>query len=417
MRTKGPYHKLCLEEYIDFRNYKSDGDVKDALQKFTGLVESYVRKYPDQWLWLHKRWKSTPTRTILVLSDGKAGHLNQSLAIAQAIQKARTSQGYKPEDTKIVIVDVKFKSALARNTLSFCANLASWRCHGCMRCMRLCLKGETYETLMRTYSEFVVSCGSSLAAINIFMSKENNAKNIVIMKPPLLMGLRPFSLAVIPRHDKAPKASNVVTTEIAPNLVNEEALKSDAQKLKDRIGSVKTGAVGLFVGGDNPEFSLTPGLASSVLDSILDFCERHDAQLLVTTSRRTSAEVAVLLKKRLKVNPRCRLLVVANENNMEGAVGGMLALSRVAVVSGESISMISEAISSRKNTVVFELEKKNNAVTKHELALKSLETEGYLAVAKIDNLYKAMEDAWKARGPLKELKDREKIFESVRRLI
>ncbi len=31
--------------------------------KFTKIIESYVRKYPEQWLWTYKRWKTVPQRT------------------------------------------------------------------------------------------------------------------------------------------------------------------------------------------------------------------------------------------------------------------------------------------------------------------------------------------------------------------
>jgi KDO2-lipid IV(A) lauroyltransferase len=24
---------------------------------FTQVIESYVRRYPDHWFWLHRRWK------------------------------------------------------------------------------------------------------------------------------------------------------------------------------------------------------------------------------------------------------------------------------------------------------------------------------------------------------------------------
>jgi KDO2-lipid IV(A) lauroyltransferase len=27
---------------------------------FTELIEEYVRRYPDQWLWVHRRWKTRP---------------------------------------------------------------------------------------------------------------------------------------------------------------------------------------------------------------------------------------------------------------------------------------------------------------------------------------------------------------------
>jgi KDO2-lipid IV(A) lauroyltransferase len=27
---------------------------------FTHIIEEYVRKYPEQWLWVHRRWKTRP---------------------------------------------------------------------------------------------------------------------------------------------------------------------------------------------------------------------------------------------------------------------------------------------------------------------------------------------------------------------
>lgn len=35
-------------------------DVISATQLFTSVIEEYVRKNPDQWLWVHRRWKSRP---------------------------------------------------------------------------------------------------------------------------------------------------------------------------------------------------------------------------------------------------------------------------------------------------------------------------------------------------------------------
>ncbi len=42
---------------------RSDNDEADVVAntaKFTKVIEEFVRKYPDQWLWVHKRWKTRP---------------------------------------------------------------------------------------------------------------------------------------------------------------------------------------------------------------------------------------------------------------------------------------------------------------------------------------------------------------------
>lgn len=417
VRTGGPYHKLYLEKYIDFRENTGPDAIKENMQRFAKLLEAYIRKYPDQWLWLHKRWKSTPVRTVLVLDDGRTGHLNQSLAVAKELRRARLTQGYKDEDTKIIVVDVKYKNKFSRIALSMGAVFASWRCHGRMGLLKLCLEKESYDTLMKTYSEFVISCGSGLAPVNIFMSKENNAKNIVIMKPGGGLSLWKFNLAIIPRHDNPKHAKNIVVTDLAPNLIDEEKMAIDGIHLKHHAQSDMKDAIGLFAGGDNPEFSLTGDIMNSVIEGVAAFSERSGAPILATTSRRTSGECENILKNRLKSNKKCKFLVVANEKNFDFAVGGMLALSRIAVVSEESISMISEAISAGRKVIVFRLSKKNDAVTKHERALKSLADEGYVTISESSNLANALEKAWNDTKPVDPPKDMERIYEALRRLI
>ena len=37
-----------------------EADVIANTQLFTKVIEDYVRRYPEQWLWVHRRWKTRP---------------------------------------------------------------------------------------------------------------------------------------------------------------------------------------------------------------------------------------------------------------------------------------------------------------------------------------------------------------------
>jgi KDO2-lipid IV(A) lauroyltransferase len=42
------------------RTGNTEADVVANTTQFTKVIEEYVRKYPDQWLWVHRRWKTRP---------------------------------------------------------------------------------------------------------------------------------------------------------------------------------------------------------------------------------------------------------------------------------------------------------------------------------------------------------------------
>ena len=37
-----------------------EADVRKVTEKITAITESYVRRFPEQWLWIHKRWNTRP---------------------------------------------------------------------------------------------------------------------------------------------------------------------------------------------------------------------------------------------------------------------------------------------------------------------------------------------------------------------
>jgi KDO2-lipid IV(A) lauroyltransferase len=42
------------------RTGNAEADILAATQRCTQAIESWIRRYPDQWLWIHRRWKTRP---------------------------------------------------------------------------------------------------------------------------------------------------------------------------------------------------------------------------------------------------------------------------------------------------------------------------------------------------------------------
>jgi Kdo2-lipid IVA lauroyltransferase/acyltransferase len=55
----GRYRMVFGEEVAIVRTGDREKDILVNTQIFTGIIEDTIRKYPDQWLWVHQRWKTT----------------------------------------------------------------------------------------------------------------------------------------------------------------------------------------------------------------------------------------------------------------------------------------------------------------------------------------------------------------------
>jgi Kdo2-lipid IVA lauroyltransferase/acyltransferase len=52
-------HALVIEEPVELVDTgNKEADIISNTQKWSDVVESYVRKYPEQWVWMHRRWKT-----------------------------------------------------------------------------------------------------------------------------------------------------------------------------------------------------------------------------------------------------------------------------------------------------------------------------------------------------------------------
>jgi KDO2-lipid IV(A) lauroyltransferase len=45
------------EEIVPARNADGIIDIHATTQKIATVIEGWVREYPEQWLWLHRRWR------------------------------------------------------------------------------------------------------------------------------------------------------------------------------------------------------------------------------------------------------------------------------------------------------------------------------------------------------------------------
>ena len=54
-------HRMIIEPALMLQKTKDkQNDLLENTQRFTYLIERYIRQYPEQWIWMHERWKTKP---------------------------------------------------------------------------------------------------------------------------------------------------------------------------------------------------------------------------------------------------------------------------------------------------------------------------------------------------------------------
>ncbi|MFA6130146.1 MAG: ELM1/GtrOC1 family putative glycosyltransferase [Candidatus Omnitrophota bacterium] len=396
-RIKGPYTKVILDQvYTVTKSGNTEKDLRDNLQRLVSIYEKYIRQYPYEYLWTYKIWKYGKEKEVLIISDGKAGHLHQSESVAKLINRQSTIRGVK---TTLSIRQVKFRSNLRRFILSCLVNFSGkYQYYFCLRYLRHALTRESWQGLIGLNLDIVISAGDKLSAVNYILAKVNQAKSIVVMRPASL-GLKKFDLAIIPAHDNPEGqgllSKNIVVTEGALNLVDADYLKERSARLQQSDflrGPLLKPCIGFLIGGNSRKFSISRQAIIELAGQIKKSAEELDADILVSTSRRTPPEAEQAIKNEFEAYKRCKLLIIANEKNHPDAVGGILGLSRVIICSPESISMISEAVMAGKYVLVFQA---CGLSRKHQRFLKNYQSKRYIYLKQTKELFNSIEEIWR----------------------
>ncbi len=424
MREQGPDHRVIIHPPLVIeRTDDIQHDIRTNLARMTAVMEQYIRERPAEYMWFYKIWKYSSDAAIAVLDEGRTGHLRQAQAVAALLQEQLEQSGRRAE-THILQVRFRNKAAL----IFFKAVMFLTQGRGpsglWMYFLQGLLPAGSFRSLMSVKSDYVISCGSSAAGVNLLLAQDHQAKRLVILSPSCL-SLDRFDLAILPEHDRPARYKGrtpIGVTEGALNLINADYLQEQTQALLQRFSHLKGRAgmkIGILIGGNTKEFVLSPGKIKIVIHQLTEAAEALNADILVTTSRRTPVDVEQMLFREWRRYARCPLLILANRQNVAEAVGGILGMSDIVLVSGDSISMISEAASSGKKTVVFKPFDPLGGPQKrkHDRFIETLNARGYVRSTRLNDLKGTVYDLAKNKIHTRRLDDRGRIRPLLKQIL
>ena len=291
---------------------------------------------------------------VVVLSDKKPGHYNQSLGIVQNIPECQI------EWIEIQYLQ-KWRDNLLRIFLTVCGGI-SLPLSLIHSLLRWSLDAASYNALAKVQdANLILSTGSSVAAVNLLLGKILDAKTVTCGRPSPI-GIRYFDLAILPMLSwkSAIGSRNVCKTIGVPNQISADALNNTRPSIIQSLKLKDCPRIGILLGGTDRHETITIEDASQLFEICNKVAKQINAEVLLTTSRRTPSDVETHLKSMFESAEWCSLIVVPDTpSGLDDPYQAILAISDLLIVSADSFSMVCEAASSGRKVIVLSLSQRN----------------------------------------------------------
>lgn len=310
-------------------------------------------------------------KKVLILSDRRAGHFNQSFAVAEAIK----SFGLVEE----VYVEVKVKK-LGKYLLRILLNSSMGQ---------KLFKGRPSLKMIQTFyggyewdgqPDIVISAGKDTSLLNAMLALMYGSTNFFIGHPKKLdHSLFSAVLTVLELSFDNQIVLDVAPTRSYSGNLTEFATTYDLNSQYEYYT--------LLIGGDGSGYQYK----EEDIEKLITFVNAvtNKVKWLVTTSRRTPEAYEAKMEKEMQAE-----CFIAFNKNPQKVVAGFLELSTAVFITEESASMVSEGVAFRKPVVTLSPEH-HDADKNYQKILQKFSTEKRIQrveISKLENFEINLED-------------------------
>lgn len=285
--------------------------------------------------------------------------------------------------------------------------------------LRWSLIPESYDALFQLQTaDIILSTGSSVAAVNLLLGSILGAKTVTCRRPSPV-GTRYFDLAILPMISwhNASRKGNICRTIGVPNPISPDALDAKRERLKDELNLSDGPRIGILLGGTDRHETITVEDAERLSTICKATAEKMNAQILITTSRRTPPDVTEHLASTLKHTDGCLFFITPDmSSELEDPYQAVLALSDLLIVTADSFSMVCEAASSGRSVVVLMLSEEKRRLPKRYEVYRYMEEHSIVTRCRLDGLETQVVTALTSNGSEKTLRDTETAVAAIRQL-
>ncbi|MEX2516443.1 MAG: mitochondrial fission ELM1 family protein [Gammaproteobacteria bacterium] len=205
------------------------------------------------------------------------------------------------------------------------------------------------DPVVPPWPELLIACGRRSTGIAIAIQRSSGGKTFTVYIQDPQIPARYFDLVVAPAHDHL-SGDNVITSRGAINHINADVLAQARAQWSAVFAALPRPLVAVLIGGSNRHARMSTSMITQLITQLRTL-SGQGAGLAITTSRRTGSASTALLQEGFANRDGCYFW----DGNGENPYKGLLACADHILVTGDSVSMVSEACSTGKPVQVIDL--------------------------------------------------------------
>jgi mitochondrial fission protein ELM1 len=201
------------------------------------------------------------------------------------------------------------------------------------------------------WPNLIVSCGRRSARWALAARRASGGGPLIVHVQDPRRDAAAFDLVIAMEHDDIRAGGNVIKVATALHDLTAAKLEAAAAAWSDRLAPLGRPLTGVAIGGDLRGRAFTLADGDRLLAGLRQVKAGTDGALAITPSRRTPAALVAQLRDAFANDPRVFLWDRAGENPYRA----ILASADRLVVTSDSVSMVSEALSTPRPVEVLDL--------------------------------------------------------------
>ena len=201
------------------------------------------------------------------------------------------------------------------------------------------------SSILEPYPEVIISCGRRTATVSLALKKllKGNPFCVHLMYPRFTLFKKNLNLIFTPSHDNVEQSQHIKKFLGSPT--NIKLIKNIKHQFKSPI-------VYLIIGGNHSWYKLSDKEVEVLIDQIVKSLN-NKGSLLITTSRRSSIRVVEKINVLFKTHSIIKEIYHPRKSKTNNTHFKNLSLADEIVVTGDSMSMVSEACETKKPTRIY----------------------------------------------------------------